>query len=168
VSKHLSWPTYCITSYLIHKFVSFELQSRLGSAALLFHYETKQETKTQKTCRPLKKKKKEKFSTEWPPTEFFNEIPCLPTTRTEILFFRNLIHGMNVGTYLFGFVCEAMNEVSDESSSLRVKLERSACPQCNLQGAGSRSCDVENVTETGRLSIRRKYIKDTRTKRKWV
>lgn len=166
--KHLSWPTYCITSYLIHKFVSFELQSRLGSADLLFHYETKQETKTQKNLSATLKKKKKNFQPNGPPRNFCNEIPRLPTTRTEILFFRNLIHGMSVGTYLFGFVCEAMNEVSDEGSSLRVKLERSACPQCNLQGAGSRSCDVENVTETGRLSIRKKYIKDTRTKRKWV
>lgn len=73
---------------------------------------------------------------------------------------------MSVGTYLFGFVCEAMNEVSDEGSSLRVKLERSACPQCNLQGAGSRSCDVENVTETGRLSNRKKIYKRHKNKTK--
>ena len=48
-----------------------------------------------------------------------------------------------------------MNEVSDEGSSLCVELERSSRSQRDLQGAGSRSCDVQNITETERWSIQK-------------
>ena len=62
-----------------------------------------------------------------------------------------------------------MNEVSDEGSSLRVELERAARPQRNLQGAGSRGCDVQNVTETGRRRFGREYTEQNKNKKTvWI
>lgn len=47
-----------------------------------------------------------------------------------------------------------MNEISDEGSSLRVELERSTSPQCNLQVTGPWSGDVQNITKAARAVTR--------------